>query len=600
MTDSQAPEKAQETAPAGLAPVEPGPLPPALLIRLARRPFVLLGLLGLLLWLPGILSLPALDRDESRFAQSSRQMVESRDLVDIRFGHVPRYKKPVGIYWLQAASTAIAAPFTHYDDRIWTYRLPSLLGAIAASWLTVWCALAVAGAEAAFLSGLLMLGTVLLTAEATIATTDAVLLACVLAVQGVQLRLYRAAREADFPAPRNRTVMWGWAALGFGILVKGPVVLGVPAVSLIALTGWDFWEQRRNRKPDEPEAASAWAWLTVLKSWRGIALVLLLILPWLIAITIQSRGAFFEEALGNDFAAKMAGGQESHGGWPGYYLLLSAASFWPAILFVLPGIAVAVSRRAEPAMRFLLAWAASWWLVVELVPTKLPHYVIDAYPALAILAALFVLDPRPAKFLTPARWIAMVQFVLGGALLAAAPFVLAGWDGGGEGTVRWMNWLGVLGGVIALAALVLAFLRRSYWAVGLSLLALLIFVPTLTVAVGPRLERLWMSEKLKTAVVRLSHPGDPPPTIAGYQEPSLVFALGKDVVLADGRGAAEASVKSGGLALIEDAERGDFLARLAELQGDATLEQGLSGFNYSRGRKAGVNIYRVAPQRDGN
>src|SRR5436189_3866586 len=123
MTDSQTSEKAQETAPvAGLA--EAAPQPPAWLTRLARRPFALLGLLGLVLWLPGILSLPALDRDESRFAQSSRQMVESRDLVDIRFGHVPRYKKPVGIYWLQAASTKLAGQIsgTGRDDRIWTYR----------------------------------------------------------------------------------------------------------------------------------------------------------------------------------------------------------------------------------------------------------------------------------------------------------------------------------------------------------------------------------------------------------------------------------------------------------------------------------------------
>src|SRR5436190_15922061 len=130
MTDSQSPVIAEETAPAG----PPGP---KWLTRLARRPFAALSLLGLLLWLPGVLSLPALDRDESRFAQSSRQMVESGDVVDIRFGHVPRYKKPVGIYWLQAAATKIAglSPRVH-DDRIWTYRLPSLVGAIAASWLT--------------------------------------------------------------------------------------------------------------------------------------------------------------------------------------------------------------------------------------------------------------------------------------------------------------------------------------------------------------------------------------------------------------------------------------------------------------------------------
>ena len=599
MTDSEAPVIAQETALA--IP------PPSWLTRLARRPFAVLTLLGLLLWLPGVLSLPALDRDESRFAQSSRQMVESGDVVDIRFGHVPRYKKPVGIYWLQAASTRIATLFPNvHDDHIWTYRLPSLLGAIAASWLTVWCALAVGGAEAALLAGLLMLGTVLLTAEATIATTDAVLLACVLGVQGVLLRLYRAARDADFVPPSGRTVMWGFAALGFGILVKGPVVLAVAAATLIGLVAWDWWAARRTRKPDapagestsEPAPESAWAWLAVLKSWRSFLLVLLLIAPWLIAITIQSRGAFFEQSLGNDFAAKMAGGQESHGGWPGYYLLLSAAAFWPTILFVLPGIVCAVSRRAEPAIRFLLGWAASWWLVVELVPTKLPHYVIDAYPALAILAALFVLDPRSVKFLAPARWIAIAQFAVGAGLLTAAIILAPGYLGG---DTKWpvLTAAGV-GASLAIAALILAILRKSLAAALLGFVSLLVFAPALTAIVGPRLDQLWITERLKPMVEAASRPGDAPPAIAGYQEPSLVFALGKDVVLSDGKGAAEASARAGSLALVEDEALGDFLARLAELQADARPVGEVTGLNYSRGRKVHVTLYRVAQLRELN
>src|SRR5712671_5966745 len=103
MTDSQAaPDAAAEI------PAPPGALARLVIrpaIGLARQGYGVLALVCLLLWLPGILSLPALDRDESRFAESSRQMVESGDVVDIRFGHVPRYKKPVGIYWLQAAAT---------------------------------------------------------------------------------------------------------------------------------------------------------------------------------------------------------------------------------------------------------------------------------------------------------------------------------------------------------------------------------------------------------------------------------------------------------------------------------------------------------------
>src|ERR1700678_1573569 len=133
MTDSKAAEITGETAPVP-APRPAGPSLPRWLSTAGRHPFALLALLGLLLWLPGILSLPPLDRDESRFAQSSRQMVESGNWVDIRFGHVPRYKKPVGIYWLQALSTEVAGQFQEgRDDQIWTYRVPSLLGGIAAS-----------------------------------------------------------------------------------------------------------------------------------------------------------------------------------------------------------------------------------------------------------------------------------------------------------------------------------------------------------------------------------------------------------------------------------------------------------------------------------
>lgn len=575
MANSKAPEKPQETAPAAPAR-EPAPLPPRRLTAASRHPFALLALLGLFLWLPGILMLPATDRDESRFAQSSRQMVESGNWVDIRFGHVPRYKKPVGIYWLQAGATEITGLFTGgRDDRIWTYRLPSLVGAIAAAWLTAWCALAVSGAEAAFLAGLLMLGSVLLTAEATIATTDAVLLACVLGMQGVLLRLYRAARDPDAPRVSGRLVFWGWAACAAGILVKFPVVPGVALVTVLGLVAWD----------------RAWRWLSETRPIAGLFLTFVLISPWLVAITIQSQGAFFQQSLGNDFATKIAGGQESHGAWPGYYLLLSAASFWPAILFVLPGIVLGVTRRAEPAIRFLLVWAAGWWLVVEAVPTKLPHYVLPAYPPLAILAALFVLDPRPLRFLLAARWLAILQFAIGASLMAAVLVLLPMRYGDG---LWWPSLAAAAAGaVLALTALILAARNKPLGALVWGFVAMLVFAPALTAAVGPRLDQLWISERLKALAAAAAKPGDPPPVLAGYQEPSLVFALGADVVLADGAGAANAGARDGGLALIEDSEQGGFLARLAELQADATAAGEVSGFNYSRGRKQHITLYRV-------
>ena len=76
-----------------------------------------LMLCGFLLFLPGFFSIPPIDRDEARFAQATKQMVESGDLVDIRFQDDVRYKKPVGIYWMQAAAVETASALACHVPR---------------------------------------------------------------------------------------------------------------------------------------------------------------------------------------------------------------------------------------------------------------------------------------------------------------------------------------------------------------------------------------------------------------------------------------------------------------------------------------------------
>jgi 4-amino-4-deoxy-L-arabinose transferase-like glycosyltransferase len=539
-------------------------------------------LLCLVLWAPGVLTLPPLDRDESRFAQSSRQMLESDNFIDIRFGHVPRYKKPVGIYWLQAATTAVAG----LGDRshIWTYRLPSLLGGIIAAFLCFWCGRSFMPAEFAWLGAGLTATSLLLTAEATIATTDAAQLACVLGAMGVVLRAYLAARTPQHPTPPLRVVLFGWVALAAGILIKGPVTPGFVAVTIMALLLWDRGD---------------WRWLKGLKPLYGVPLALVIVLPWFIAILLESHGTFYQQSLGQDFAAKLAGGQETHGGWPGYYLLLVTLTLWPATLFVAPGLGAAIRQHSDPATRFLLAWAGACWLLVELVPTKLPHYVLPAYPPLAMLAAHWMLSPRqksdgpwqPALY-----WLAAVQFVIGLAVLVAAPLLLPRIYGSGA------DWsliaLAAVGATIALAALA-AHLRQAPVVAAAALgLAVIVLYPTLTVDAGPRLAQLWVSPRAAALVAKDTHRGDPPPVLAGYTEPSLVFLLGTDTRLTDGTGAAEVGAYQGGLALIEDSERTAFLAHLAEIEGEAVPIDQLSGFNYSRGRQVHLTLYRVTASQE--
>ncbi|HWC63633.1 MAG TPA: glycosyltransferase family 39 protein [Rhizomicrobium sp.] len=535
-----------------------------------------------MLWLPGILRLPAIDRDESRFAQSSRQMLESGDFVDIRFGEVPRYKKPVGIYWLQAAATKAAGLG---NTHIWTYRLPSLLGGIAAAWLTAWLG-SLFTAEVGLLAARLLIATLLLTAEAGMATTDAVLLASIVGMQAVLLSVWRAAKENTAP-PSTRLVMAGWAALAISILVKGPVGPAVALATIAALFVFDRqWKDRQ------------WRWLAGTKPLKGVALALLIVLPWAIAIAIQTHGVFFQQSLGNDFAAKLAEGQEGHGALPGYYLLLSTLTFWPAILFLPPAIGLAVTRRGEPMIRFLAAWALSWWLVVELVPTKLPNYVLPAFPPLVLLAALWLLTPRNKeaegwrRFLP---WVGALQFLIGLSALAAAPILSLRYAGAAP-PLNWPLVTAVAVAVLAgLVSLILFLTGKRLSALVASFATAAILTLTLTAWVGPGLDQLWISQRLAALVAKDREASDPPPMLAGYQEPSLVFALGWNVSLTDGRGAADQGAKTGGLALVDDQERPSFLARLAELEANASAVDDLSGFNYSRGRSVHVTLYRVAP-----
>ena len=152
----------------------------------------LLLVISLLAFLPGFFQIPPVDRDEARFAQATKQMVETGDYVDIRFQNDVRYKKPVGIYWLQAAmvKAAGALGLTEAPRTIWLYRIPSLIGALGAVLLTYWTALAFVSRRAAILAGIMLTTSILIGVEARLAKTDAMLLLTTVAAMGAMARVY--------------------------------------------------------------------------------------------------------------------------------------------------------------------------------------------------------------------------------------------------------------------------------------------------------------------------------------------------------------------------------------------------------------------------
>src|SRR6202012_1387161 len=137
-------------------------------LRTNRHAAAVLVVVALLAFLPGFFQIPPVDRDEAYFAQATKQMIETGDYVDIRYQDDVRYRKPVGIYWMQAAvvNTASALGIPNARTTIWLYRIPSQIGAIGAVLATFWCALAFVNRRGAILAALMMMASTMLAAEA--------------------------------------------------------------------------------------------------------------------------------------------------------------------------------------------------------------------------------------------------------------------------------------------------------------------------------------------------------------------------------------------------------------------------------------------------
>ena len=563
--------------------------------QLARRPLVILFAVVFLAWLPGFFTLPPLDRDESRFAQATKQMLETGDFVSIRLGEEARDQKPVGIYWLQAASTGFFGLFLSDQSartQIWTYRVPSFLGAFATVALIFFLVRGFAGVPTAFTAALLLGLTVLLMSEMKIAKTDAVLLAAIVAVQSTLMRLYLSARRDGggnlATGPPTWQIMLAWAAFAFGILVKGPIVILICGATLLGICLWD----------------RDWRWLSRLRPLWGMAITLIVVLPWAVAIYFATDGEFYRNSLGQDFAMKLAGGQEAHAAPPGYYTLLAPVTFWPATLILVPAIVFAIRNRHEPPIRYLLVWVAVTWLMFEAAPTKLPHYVLPAYPALAILGALWLGRAQSAASAASvagaarseriASMVSLVLFAIVGLVLTVsllgAPLIYGG------SSPAWAYAVAALALAAMIAAMAALWRQRHGEAIAAAAICAMLLYGVAGLGTVPALQHIWLSPRLAEAVQRHTLPGDPPVTVAGYAEPSARFLLGTSVRLETGTVAGGLAAAQGGVFAVEVREQSAFFDALGGTSDAMELER-VEGLNYSNGREMTLILYRVTPAR---
>jgi 4-amino-4-deoxy-L-arabinose transferase-like glycosyltransferase len=456
---------------------------------------------------------------------------------------------------------------------IWAYRIPSLIGIVLGVLLTFWAARPIFGRESALLAAVLLAGAFTLSLEARIAKSDAALFAAIVLAQGALFRLYLARAERG---GANALAALFWTALGLGILIKGPVAPGLALLTIVPILIFD-----RDR-----------GWLRNLRAAWGLPLMLALTLPWFIAIGVVSDWEFYRLAFGEDFLGKLQSGKEKHWGPPGFYFVLFWWSFWPAALVATGGAALWLWRnRPRRRALFLLSWIVPFWLVLEATPTKLPHYAMVVYPAIAMAAAWVLREtmagrvPMRTHRQGAALWLFVFALQLAFLVFLHAYFWIAP-----------SVWLPLLAATAIAAALMAA---RAAWtglfhaAIAMALVTASLLYAAAFRHVLPAIDPLWIGRETARAVAALRPCLPGPVILTRYREPSAIFLLGTDTRLMSA-GEAEKALSEGKASLALLPRRAD--DRLASFDPPPRAVACIGGFNINGGKHLQLELMTARPK----
>lgn len=321
-----------------------------------HRNALLLGAFVILSFFAGLGSGPLFDVDEGAFTEATREMLVGGDYITTWLNGMPRFDKPILIYWLQLLSVK------SFGLNEFAFRLPSAIsGAVwaAATYLFV---RRQRNDTEGFLAAALLVLSLQVTIIAKAAIADA-LLNCCLALS--MFSIYR-----HFVDRSRVRVFMAFAAIGIGVLAKGPIAILIPtAVSFL------FFLSMRDLK----------GWFRAVLNPAAIVLMLAIVLPWYI-LEYQAQGqAFIDGFFMKHNVGRFSGSMEGHSGSAFYYVPVVLAGILPATGLLFTALGRIRELVADPLSRFCLLWAGFVFIFFSLSGTKLPHYMIYGYTPLFII-----------------------------------------------------------------------------------------------------------------------------------------------------------------------------------------------------------------------
>ncbi|MDX1964369.1 MAG: glycosyltransferase family 39 protein [Pirellulales bacterium] len=411
------------------------------------------------------------DEDEPRNAACAAEMLARGDWVVPTFNENLRTAKPVLLYWLQMLA------YSAGGVNEFTARLPSAILGCGTCLLTWWLGRGLLGRAAGLLAGMILATSLSFDLSARAATPDGTLLFGVTLTLTLFVSALGGMSPAGFSGATPQNLTWRWmsliyAAMAWSFLGKGPVGVVLPLailglhllieklISVVPrdLSGWSWWKQAWPLTPRQLVAS-----ILDLRLWLGVLVIGLIAGPWYLWVGLRTEGEWTRQFFLYENVQRFQEPLERHGGpiylyfW--FYPAALLVGFFPWSIFLpyalwhslkhsppalqppkfppataqrsahlAASIPVPVFTHHAASRRFLWCWLGVWLGAFTLASTKLPSYVLPAYPALAIVISACLVDWLGHAATIP-RWLMRCGWIclgLVGMGLAIALPVIAG------------------------------------------------------------------------------------------------------------------------------------------------------------------------------
>ncbi len=484
---------------------------------LASRPqaaSMALFLLCLIVYLPGFVRLPAVDRTEAIYAETTRDMVQRGDWTDPRYGTDVHQYRPIGTFWAQGLSRLLWGE-AHARD-IQVYRLPSLIFVTLSVLALFWLGSAIVGTEAALIAAALFAVAPLTVLVSQLAIAEGLsLLPATIAMLALAWFYTTSGpfspaqavtgfpRQLSARGERNLALLF-WSAIGVGMLINALLVPILVLATLIALYAFD----------------RDFSWLKRLRPLIGIPLALVIASPWLI-VRVHQDGVPFGGMSWGDFLAALGGAQDMKlRAFPGTFVLALLLGFIPGTALLASATSRLWNTRSQRLASFLLAWVIGYLIYLEALSSKPGTYMVQTmFPALALaVGSLVVSETGGGK---RPDW----SMSIWPTALAAIPLAIF------AAIYAFAGELPSLATAILIAIIASLFiwsgrlihegLLRGWATIGVITMAL--FAITLLGIVLPSINKIWPVAEIERAIARCQGSSI---DLVGFREPTGRFVLG--------------------------------------------------------------------------